>query len=198
MNSLVLKSSALGVFVAIPGLLQAQTVNPAQMPPTMAASNSENEANRSPTVPGSAYVYDYFAATATVVNAGSPFNFTTSLPENTSGESYVVVVPDGPAGIAFLGDPNQFVPRVRKRISSFADTGVARATVAFAAGETNVMLSGYAPSRPNVRAEAGAAANLVYDPAVRFFTVSVSPDNSGAATVSFDLASSGASRPGGQ
>ncbi len=140
-------------------------------------------------IPGNAYVYDYFAATGTVVNAGGAFNFTTTMPNNITGGSFFVVVPIGPSGIAFLGDTNKFVTRGKKRISSFSDTGLVHATVAFAAGETNVTLCGYAPSSPNIQAEAGAAAKPVYDPTTHVFTVSVSPDKSGVATLGFNLAS---------
>ncbi|HZI30903.1 MAG TPA: hypothetical protein VFF11_01110, partial [Candidatus Binatia bacterium] len=51
-------------------------------------------------ITNNAYVYDYFNATGAVVSAGSTFNFTTTMPNNTSGGSYFVVVPVGPSGIA--------------------------------------------------------------------------------------------------
>lgn len=148
-------------------------------------------------ISGNAYVYDYFAGTGKVVNAGSRFNFTTTMPQNTNGGSYFIAVPIGPSGIALLGDLNKFVTRGRKRISSFTDTGVARATVVFAAAETNVTFNGYAPSRPNVQGESGTAAKLVYDPGTHLFTVNVSPENSGLAIVTFSLASVGAAPRGG-
>jgi hypothetical protein len=139
-------------------------------------------------IASSAYVYDFFAATGMVVNAGGTFNFTTTMPEVTNGGSYYIVVPFGPSGIAFLGDTNKFVTRGKKRISSFSDTGLLRATVAFAAGETNVTLCGYAPSSPYALALAGATNNLAYDSVSHLFTVNMTPDNFGTATVGLSLA----------
>ncbi len=139
-------------------------------------------------ITGNAYVYNYFAATGTVVNAGSAFNFTTSMPDDTNGGSYFIAVPIGPSGIAFLGDTNKFVMLGKKRISSFSDTGLLRATVAFAAGETNVTLCGYASSSPYALALEGATNNLTYNSTTHLFTLNVSPDNSGTATVALSLA----------
>jgi hypothetical protein len=135
-----------------------------------------------------AYVYDYFAATGTVVSAGSTFNFTTTMPNGTNGGSYYIVVPVGPSGIAFLGDTNKFVTRGKKRIASFSDTGLLRATVAFAVGETNVTLCGYAPSNPYAFLLAGGTSNLTYNSTAHIFTLNVSPDNSGMATIGLSLA----------
>ena len=139
-------------------------------------------------ISSNAYVYDYFAATGMVVNAGSTFNFTTTMPDVTNGGSYFIAVPIGPSGIAFLGDTNKFVTRGKKRISSFSDTGLLRATVAFAARETNVTLCGYAPSNPFALALAGATNNMTYNSTTHIFTLSVSPGNSGTATVGLSLA----------
>jgi hypothetical protein len=134
-----------------------------------------------------AYVYDYFNATGTVVTAGGAYHFTTVMPDSTSGGSYFVMVPMGPSGMAFLGDPNKFVTRGKKRISAFSDTGVMRATVAFAAGETNVTLCGYAPASPYLFALAGSSSNLTYSSVTHQFALNMSPDNSGTATVALSL-----------
>ena len=120
--------------------------------------------------------------------AGSPFNFTTMMANVTNGGSYFIAVPIGPSGIAFLGDTNKFVTRGKKRISSFSDTGILGSTVAFAAGETNVTLCGYSPTNPTMITLTGATKNLTYDPASHLFTLNVSPDNSGIATVGLSLA----------
>jgi hypothetical protein len=138
-------------------------------------------------ISSNAYVYNYFAATGTVVSAGSTFNFTTTMPNGTTGGSYYVAVPIGPSGIAFLGDTNKFVTRGKKRLANFSDTGLLRATVTFAAGESNVTLCGYAPSIPYTFAISGSTNNLIYDPATQLFALRVSPDNSGTATVAFSL-----------
>ena len=141
-------------------------------------------------ISSNAYVYDFFTRTGTVVNAGSTFNFTTVMPNGTNGGSYFIAVPIGPSGMAFLGDTNKFVTRGKKRISGFSDTGLLRATVAFAAGETNVTLCGYAPSSPYAFVLAGSTNNLIYSATTHLFTLNVSPDNSGTATVAFSLAPS--------
>ena len=110
------------------------------------------------------------------------------MPDDTNGGSYFIAVPIGPSGIAFLGDTNKFVTRGKKRISSFSDTGLLRASVAFAAGENNVTLCGYAPSSPYAFALSGSTNNLTYSPAAHIFTLRVSPGASGSATVAFSLA----------
>jgi len=122
------------------------------------------------------------------VSAGSAFNFTTTMPDDTNGGSYFVAVPIGPSGIGFLGDTGKFVTRGKKRISNFSDTGLLRASVAFAAGETNVTLCGYAPSAPYAFALAGGTNHLTYNATTHLFTLNVSPGNDGTATVAFSLA----------
>ena len=134
-----------------------------------------------------AYVYDYFAATGTVVTAGSAFSFTTTMPNGTNGGSYFIAVPIGPSGIAFLGDTNKFVTRGRKRISSFSDSGLLRVTVAFAARESNVTLGGYAPSTPYAFDLTGSTNGFAYNPNTHLFALRVSPDGSGTATLAFSL-----------
>jgi autotransporter-associated beta strand protein len=139
-------------------------------------------------ITNNAYVYDYFNATGTVVSAGGTFNFTTVMPDNTSGGSYFVVVPVGPSGIAFLGDTNKFVTRGKKRISYFSDNGFLRVTVAFAAGETNVALSGYAPSNPYVFSLGSTTNSLTYNATTHLFTLNLTPAASGTATLGVSLA----------
>jgi hypothetical protein len=139
-------------------------------------------------VSGSAYVYDYFAGTGSVVSNSGTFSFTAAMPDNTNGGSYFIAVPIGPSGIGFLGDTNKFVTCGKKRISSLSDTGLLRATIVFASGETNVSLCGYAPTNPFAFALAGSTNNLNYDATTHLFSLCVSPDNSGMATVAFSLA----------
>jgi len=118
-------------------------------------------------ISSNAFVYDFFAATGMVINAGNTFKFTTTM--------------------AFLGGTNKFVTRGKKRIASFSDTGVIRAAVAFATGESTVTLCGYAPPSPFALALVGATNGLTYNPTTHLFTLNVSPDNSGTATVAFSL-----------
>lgn len=138
-------------------------------------------------VSGNAYVYNYFTSAGAIVTNGNAFNFTTVMPNNTSGGTYFVAVPIGPSGIGLVGDTNKFVTLGKKRISHLSDSGFLRATVVFAQGETNLTLSGYAPSAPYVSALDGSAGAVGYDSANRFFTANVSPGNSGTATVALSL-----------
>jgi autotransporter-associated beta strand protein len=138
-------------------------------------------------ITGPAYVYNYFNHTGLVVTAGSPFNFNTTMPSNNVNGSYFVVVPIGPSGVAFLGDTNKFVTLGKKRISALTDAGVIQATVSFAPGETNVTLTGYAPSLPYAGAMNGSLGGMNYDPAAHLFSLSVTPINSQTATVALSL-----------
>jgi autotransporter-associated beta strand protein len=138
-------------------------------------------------IPGDTYVYDYFSHTGRVVAAGDAFNFTTTLPANDANGSYFVVVPVGPSGIAFLGDTNKFVTLGKKRIATLADAGVLKVTTAFAAGETNLTLTGYAASAPYIGALQGAFGAMSYDPATHLFSISVAPDDAHTATLALSL-----------
>jgi autotransporter-associated beta strand protein len=138
-------------------------------------------------ISGSTYIYDYFNHTGLVVAAGSPFNFTTTMASNNVNGSYFVVVPVGPSGIAFLGDTNKFITLGKKRISNLADTGVIKATISFASGETNVTLAGYAPSSPYMGALSGSIGVVNYDPIAHLFSLNVTPNSSQTATLALSL-----------
>ncbi len=138
-------------------------------------------------VSGPVYIYNYFSHTGLVVAAGSPFNFTTTMASNNINGSYFVVVPIGPSGMAFLGDTNKFVTLGKKRISTLADAGVIQTTVSFAPGETNVTLTGYAPSLPYMGALSGSLSGTSYDPAAHLFSLNVTPDGAQMATVALSL-----------
>jgi hypothetical protein len=125
---------------------------------------------------GTAFVYDYFNQIGTIVSNTSSFAYNTTMPDNNVGGSYFIVVPIGPSGIAFLGDTNKYVMLGKKRIPRLSDNGVVQATVVFAAGESSVTVSGYAPTMPYVNALGGSVNSLAYDPVRQFFTASVSPD----------------------
>lgn len=137
--------------------------------------------------PGDAYVYDYFSRTGAVVAAGEAFSFSTTVAEVNNGGRYFVVAPIGPSGIALVGDTNKYVTLGRKRFSDLSDSGTLQATVQFAAGETNVTLSGYAPSMPFVWTYAGTINSASYDEANHWFTVGIGPDAVRAATVSLSM-----------
>ncbi|HEY2082028.1 MAG TPA: hypothetical protein VGI88_04540, partial [Verrucomicrobiae bacterium] len=138
-------------------------------------------------VPGNAYVYDYFSSTGVIVAASNTFNFTTTMPSNNVNGSYFVVIPVGPSGIAFLGDTNKFVTLGKKRISTMADAGVLKVTTSFAVGETNLTLTGYAPSAPYIGALNGAFGVMNYDPTTHLFSINLAPDGSNTATLALSL-----------
>lgn len=138
-------------------------------------------------IPGDAYVYDYFNGTGTVVSASNTFNFTTTMPANSTNGSYFVVVPIGPSGIALVGDTNKFVTLGKKRISTMVDAGVLKVTASFAAGESNLTLTGYAPSAPYIGALSGSFGAMNYDPTTHFFSINLAPDASNTATLALSL-----------
>ena len=166
------------------GSLQAAYVfSFAQAPALTNASFVPNQLG----ISGATYVYDYFSRTGMVVAASNAFNFTTTMPANNSNGSYFVVVPIGPSGIAFLGDTNKFVTLGKKRISLLADAGVLKVTATFAAGETNLTLTGYAASAPYIGALNGAFGAMSYDPTTHLFSVNVAPDKTRTATLALSL-----------
>lgn len=138
-------------------------------------------------IAGPAYVYDYFLHTGALVSAGSPVNFATTLSDNVNGGSFKIAVPVGPSGIALVGDTNKFVTLGQKRVAALADAGVLRATVVFAAGETNVSLFGYAPAAPFAWALGGSVGPVNYDPAHQVFSVTVAPGSSSSPVLALSL-----------
>jgi hypothetical protein len=138
-------------------------------------------------IPGSAYVYDFFNHTGSVVVADSAYNFSTTTANNNASGSYFVVVPVGPSGIALIGDTNKFVTLGKKRISMLSDAGVLKVTASFTAGETNLTLAGYAPSAPYIGALSGAFGSMNYDVATHFFSINIAPDKSNSATLALSL-----------
>ena len=132
-------------------------------------------------LPGSAYVYNYFSGTGTVVPAGGTFT------DSVSTGSYYIVVPIGPSGIGFLGDAGKFVSWGKKRIAQLTDTGNIQATITFASGETSLTMYGYAPSQPNVAANDGTVGTVTYNSTTGIFSYPVSPGSDRAAIVTMGL-----------
>jgi hypothetical protein len=127
---------------------------------------------------GKVLVFDYFQQAPTLLDASA--TFTGGL---VQGSAYYVVVPLGPSGIAFAGDPGKFVSLGRKRIASVSDDGTLRVSVAFASGEKTVTLHGYATSSPTATASTGSVGAVAWDAGTKLFTVPVSPD-AGTASLS--------------
>jgi hypothetical protein len=146
-------------------------------------------------ISGNAYVYDYFAATGTVVNAGSAFSFTTTMPNGTNGGSYFIAAPIGPSGVALIGDIGKFVTLGKKRFSQLTDTGTLIATVEFAAGERFVTLLGYSPAYPSIAISRGSGGMVSYNPTTGLFAANLAPDATATAVVQFGSGGSAPSAP---
>jgi hypothetical protein len=133
------------------------------------------------------YVYDYFSHKGTILDPDK--TFTESLEK---GCAYFIVVPLGQSGIAFLGDPDQFVSLGKQRISQLSDNGRVRVTVQFAHGENSRTVHGYSPTAPVITSIRGKTGASTYDSAAHRFTVSVlpdSPDSNGNAELEIRLPS---------
>jgi hypothetical protein len=76
---------------------------------------------------------------------------------------YWIVVPVGPSGVGFLGDPGKFVSNSRNRVERMRDTGVLIARIVFSAGESRLRLQGFSRARPKIRAARARVENLIYD-----------------------------------
>jgi hypothetical protein len=125
-----------------------------------------------------AYVYDYFGGTGQVVNPSDV------VARPIVGDSlYLVVAPIGPSEMAVVGDVGQFVPMGKKRIPVLIDDGEIQLTVAFAAGETARIITGYSPFLPAAKATAGSVAPVAYDSVSQQFQISVMPGPDGTASV---------------
>ena len=130
---------------------------------------------------GPVYVYDFFNAKGSVVNAGSPFTDTVGY----SG-SYYVVAPIGKSGMAFLGDAGKFVSNGNKRIGSISDDGALHATVSFAPSETAVVLHLYSPVKPYVNAAAGTVSRVLRE-GPGLYRVTAAPGPNAQAMVTFGV-----------
>ena len=104
--------------------------------------------------------------------------------------AYLVVVPVGKSGIAFLGDAGKFVPLGKKRVSDLSDDGVLDATLDFAPTEKSIIVQGWAPSMPLVTASEGRAGKMHFDEITGRFHVEVFPAKSGTARISASVAAS--------
>jgi len=124
---------------------------------------------------GWVYVYDYFTATGQLVNAADV------IEKPIQGDqAYLVLAPLGPSGVAIVGDTDQFVTMGKKRVTEFADDGVAQLTITFASGETKRTITGYSRFAPTVE---GATGPVAFDEATHLFRVTVSPAANGTATI---------------
>lgn len=123
-------------------------------------------------VSGPVYVYNGFNKTAKKLGAGETYSDTLG----TAGRAFYEIAPITPSGIALLGDGGKFVSTGRQRLPTEQNTpGGLKATVVFAAGETDLTLHGFAAALPRAAVTGGTAGTVQFDPATGHFSVTVSP-----------------------
>jgi hypothetical protein len=130
---------------------------------------------------GLVYVYDYNTRNGQVMEA------TETIDRQITGDAmYLVLAPLGKSGIAVVGDAGQFVTMGKKRVTSAADDGTVKMTVAFAHGETSRTITGYSPFMPTVLVSEGAVMGVKWDRATRQFHATVTPGSSGTAVLQIE------------
>ena len=129
-------------------------------------------------VTGTAYVYNFFANTGTLVSATSAHNI-----EAQYDGVYFIVVPVGASGIGFLGDPGKWASLGSQRISSLSDNGTLQATVKFATGDGPVSLHGYSPKAVTATATGGSITSNTYSTSTQRFTLVLAPGSTSTASV---------------
>jgi hypothetical protein len=132
---------------------------------------------------GNVYVYNWLADRGRRIAGDEPWTQTIH-----GDPSYLVAVPVGKSGIAFLGDASKFVPLGKKRVSDLSDDGTLNATLEFAPTERSIIVHGWAPSMPVVIASEGRVEKTHFDEATGRFHVEVFPATSGTAHISASLA----------
>jgi len=127
---------------------------------------------------GDVYIYNWLADRGRRIQGDEPWSQTIH-----GDPSYLVAVPVGKSGIAFIGDAGKFVPLGKKRVSDLSDDGVLNATLEFAPAEHSITVHGWAPSMPFVTATEGEAGKVHFDDATGRFHVEVFPSKSGSARI---------------
>ncbi|HEV7425761.1 MAG TPA: hypothetical protein VGQ46_05300 [Thermoanaerobaculia bacterium] len=127
---------------------------------------------------GSVYVYNWLA------DRGRRTDGSSAWTQTIHGDpSYLVAVPVGKSGIAFLGDRGKFAPLGKKRVSELSDDGDVKATIEFAPSERSITIHGWAPSAPSVSATKGRAGKVHFDEASGRFHVEVFAAKSATAQI---------------
>ncbi len=125
---------------------------------------------------GNVYVYDWLSG------KGTPVSGDIAWTQQIGGDpAYLVVVPVGPSGIAFLGDAGKFVPLGKKRVTELSDDGVLEAALEFAPGEGAVIVHGWAKGKPSADAFEGRLGKQSFDGVSGRFRFEVFPSDSGTA-----------------
>jgi hypothetical protein len=123
---------------------------------------------------GPAYEWDWVRGTGRRIAPGGSFAMVFR-----NGWAYSVVTPVGNDDIGILGDTQKIVPLARARFPIASNAPGGRVTIAYAPGESAVMLTGYAAARPAIRAVHGSIDSIRYAEATHLFRVTVRPANEG-------------------
>lgn len=123
---------------------------------------------------GEVYLYNW----RTHHGNATPADAESSLPFE-DGWAYYVMTPEGPSGMALLGDMEQFVTAGRARIPAFSDDGALHITVAFTPGEQARTIAIYGPRQP-AASSIDAKLKQTYDEPdhLLFVTVDANPKES--------------------
>jgi hypothetical protein len=128
------------------------------------------------------YAWNWVAHSGELIPAGGNLSMTFA-----DGWAYDVLIPVGSDGVALVGDASKVTTLGRERIASVSNRGHLTATVAFAANEHEVILSGYAAGVPAVAATSGSARLVHYDPLSHAFQIRVAPGPAQRAAVQITL-----------
>jgi hypothetical protein len=131
---------------------------------------------------GKVYVYNWLSGRGRRINGDEPWTQTIH-----GDPSYLVAVPVGKSGIAFLGDTGKFVPLGKKRVRELTDDGAITATIAFAATEESITVHGWSASMPVATATRGGVGAVTYDTDSGRFDVEVFPGNAAFARIRLSL-----------
>jgi hypothetical protein len=131
---------------------------------------------------GNVYVYNWLANRGHRVGAGEAWSQTIH-----GDPSYLVAVPVGKSGIAFVGDAGKFVPLGKKRVSELSDDGAVNATIEFAAAEHSITVQGWAASMPLATASDGSIGTVTYDENSGRFAIEVFTGASSSARIRLSL-----------
>ena len=116
------------------------------------------------------YVYDVTSKQGVALAAGQPYH---ALLIRRS-YAFVIIAPVGPSGIAFLGDPDKIASTGKQRIADIRESAESlKVTVLTAAGESAVILHGFADVAPSCQLADGKELPVRYDAATKHFTVAV-------------------------
>jgi hypothetical protein len=125
---------------------------------------------------GPVFAFNWVTHSGELIPAGGNLRL-----EFVDGWGYQVLAPVNSQGLALLGDADQIVPAGKQRIAALRDDGSLTATIHFAPGEDVLTISGYASSRPKIKALKGQLKNTTYERNTDIFQAQVAPDASGQA-----------------